>query len=76
MNFIFEIKLQKKHFLAKYDHFSVADVSYLNPCQDGNVHKYATTKQLKNKEFKTKRENIKVGLGIKVAFMSEIKVHK
>ena len=49
-------------------------MSDLNQCKDGNVRTYATTKELKKKEFKTKRENIKQGLRIQVTFMLVIKV--
>ena len=44
-------------------------MSDLDQCKDGNVRTYATTKELKKKEFKTKRENIKQGLRIQVTFM-------
>ena len=53
-----------------------ANVSFLNPCQDGNVHTYATTKELKKKEFKAKEQNIKQTIGIQVTLILEIKLQK
>ena len=43
-------------FLAKYDHFLAANVSFLSPCPDGNVHTHVTCNYLKEKTFKAKRE--------------------
>ena len=44
-----EILASKVHILANYDHFLPANVSFLDPCQDGNVHTYDTTKQFHEK---------------------------
>ena len=46
--------------------FLAANVSFLNPWQDENVHMYATTKELKKKTFKPKGENIKQSIGMQV----------
>ena len=37
----------------------LANFSFLNPCQDGNMDTYAMTKELKKNAFKAKGENIK-----------------
>ena len=39
------------------------------------MHMYATTKELKKKAFRVKRQNIKWAIGIQVTFISENK-HK
>ena len=54
--------------------FIAANVSFLNPCSDGNVHTNAASKDLKQKAFKVKRENIKQAIGIQVTFIVEIKL--
>ena len=54
-----EILASKVHFLANCDHFLSANVSFLDSCQDGNVHTYATTKQFHKKNaFTINDENI------------------
>ena len=42
---LLETKLQKFIFLAKYGRFFLPEnVPFSNPCYDGNMHTYATTK--------------------------------
>ena len=64
----------KVRFLAKYDHFLVPNVSFLNPYQDANMHRYATTKELKNKAFSVNTQDINQTIGIQVTIMMEIKL--
>ena len=40
------------------------------------MHTYATTKELKEREFKAKRENIKLTTGIQLTFISKKKLRK
>ena len=39
---------------------------FFNPCEDGNVHTYATNKELKKKAFTVKIRNIKEAINIQV----------
>ena len=43
VTFILEIQPQKHRFLGKSDFFLETCVFILNPCKNGNVHKYGTT---------------------------------
>ena len=63
-------KLQKENVLAKYDCFGGIYTFILNPCYDGNVYAYATTKELKKKAFRINSQNLKQTID----FISEIKL--
>ena len=77
VTFIVEKKLQKVHFLAKNNTvFQARYASILNLCQDGNVHKHATTKELKKMAFRINSWNIKQVIGIQVTFITEKKLQK
>ena len=71
-----EINLQKHVFQQNMVIFVTAIVSFSNPCQDGNVHTYATTKEMKKKAFITKREKIKQTFDIQLTFILKIKPSK
>ena len=74
---IMEKKLHKKNiYQQKSTVISVTFGFILNPCQDGNLHTYATTKELKSKEFTLHNENIKQEIGIHLSFILEIKFQK
>ena len=62
VTFIFENKALKVHFLANYEDFCAANVSFLKPCQDGI---YTMISQ-----------NIYQEIGIQVTFILEIKLEK
>ena len=53
--------------------FSIAILFLFSPCDDKNVHTYATTKALKNKTFTLKIHNIKEAINIQVTSYSENK---
>ena len=74
MTFSLEIKLQKYIFFQNMTIFLTANVPFLNPCYDRNVHTYAMTKELKKKAFKAKRENIKQTSGIQVTLILKVKL--
>ena len=61
LTIMLEIKLQKYVFYQNMTSFLAAVVSFLNPCEDGNVQTYATTKELKKgiygKNSECKRSN-------------------
>ena len=67
-------KLQKEHFFAKYDCFLATYASILNPCSDGNVRTYASTKELKQKVFTINSQHIKQEIDLRVTFMLIINV--
>ena len=69
VTFILEIKLQNDNFWA-------GDTNFLKPCQDVNVHKNATTKELKKKAFIVKSQSIKQAIGIQLTVMLEIELQK
>ena len=71
VTFITEKKFQKQSFV-----FSVTFAFILNLYQDGNVHMYATTKELKKISFKVNSRNIKQTFGKQVAIIFEIKPQK
>ena len=50
--------------------------SILNPCYDGNVHVYASTKELKKNAFTITNQNKNQEIGIKVTFILRIKFQK
>ena len=55
LTIILEIKLPNYIFLTKYDRFFCRYyVFFLNPCEDGNVHTHATTKELKKRYLRYK----------------------
>ena len=56
---------------ASYDHFLSANVSFFNHCLDRNVHRYATTLELKKKVCALNSQNIKQAIGIQVTFILE-----
>ena len=56
--------------------FLAANVLFLNPSYDGNVYRYATSKELKKKAFRAKGEDIKQTIGIQLSFILEIKLQK
>ena len=51
--------------------FSATIRSFLNPYDDGNVHPYATAKELKQKAFTVKIHNIKEAINMQVTLISE-----
>ena len=73
MTLILEIKLQKYIFLQNMIIFLAALRSFLNPYEDGNVHTYATTKELKQNAFTVKIHNIKEAINMQVTLISENK---
>ena len=56
--------------------FLVSNVSFLNPCYDGNVDTYVTIKQLKKKAFTINSQNIDQEIDIQVTFILQIKLQK
>ena len=52
--------------------FLVAYASFLKSCKDGNVHTYATTKELKKKTFTINSLNINQEISIQVTFIFDI----
>ena len=74
--FIMGKKLQKEHFLVKNAVISVTFGFILNPCQNGNVHTYATTKEMKTMAIRINSRNIKQTIGIQVTFITEKKLQK
>ena len=73
MTLILEIKLQKYIFLQNMITFLAALRSFLKPYEDGSVHTYATTKELKQKTFTVKIHNIKEAINMQVTLISENK---
>lgn len=69
VTFILETKLQNDSFWA-------GNANFLKPCQDVNVHKNATTKELKKKAFIVKSQSIKQAIGIQLTVMLEIELQK
>ena len=51
-------------------------MSILYPCYDGNVHLYATTKQLEKNAFTINSQNTNQEICIQVTFSLEIKLQK
>ena len=49
---------------------------FFNACQDGNLHTYAATVELKKKAFLVNIQNKKQATGIRVTFMLKIKLQK
>ena len=56
--------------------FIATNLVFLNPCYDGNLYTFATTKELKKKAFALNIQNVKQVIGIQVTFMLEIKSQK
>ena len=52
-------KAPKVSLFENYDHFLAANVPFLKLYQNGDVHMYATTEKMEEKEFQAKGENIK-----------------
>ena len=52
------------------------NASIFNPSQDGNMHAYATTKELKKKPFRIHSQIIKKTIGVQVTFISEVRLQK
>ena len=71
-----ENKLEEKILFNKTRLFSEIHASILKPCQDGNIHTYATTKELKKIALRINIQNIKQRVGIQVTFILEIKPQK
>ena len=46
-------------------------MSILNPCYDGTIHTYATTKEMKTMPFRINSQNIEQGFGIQLTFITE-----
>ena len=57
VTFVSENKLQEKVVFSKTGLFSEINASILNPSQDGYVHAYAATQELKDELFALKNEN-------------------
>ena len=77
LSFFSEIKLKKKRFLVKnISDFLAIEASILSPRQDGNVHTYATTKEVKTMKFRINSQNIKQAFGIQETLITEIKSQK
>ena len=57
LTLITEKNLQEKYFLAK-TLYLFSDSRVLNLCDDENVHRYTTTKELKKMSFKINSQNI------------------
>ena len=76
VTFITEIKPQKERFLGKKTVFLVTFAFILKSCQDGNVHTYATSEEIKMMAFRVNSRNIKQGIGIEVTFIMETKLQK
>ena len=68
-----EKKFQKDIFYQKNTVFSVTFAFILNPCQDGNVHTYATIKELRKMAFRKNGQNVKQAIG---TFLMEKKLEK
>ena len=66
----------KVHFSVKCDHLRVGNANFLNHCQDGKVHTYAMTKELKKRALIVKSKNIKKLTGIQSTFMLDSKTEK
>ena len=71
VTFLMEKKLQKLHFLSKNTVFQVTYASILNHSQDGSVHRYALTKEMKTMAFGINNQNTKEAIGIQVTFITE-----
>ena len=56
--------------------FSAYYASILDPCLDGNMRTYATTKELTKKEFTINIENINQAIGVQVTIILELKLQK
>ena len=69
-----EKNLQKEHLLERNTVFFITFA--LKHCQDGNVHTYSTTKELKKMVSMINSQNIKQKFGIQMTFNSEIKPQK
>ena len=52
----------------------VTYASISNPGYDENMHRYATTKELKKKALRINNQNSKWAIDIQVTFISEIKL--
>ena len=52
--------------------YSATSASILIPSQNGNVHGYATTNELKKKAFTIYSKNINQEIGIQVTFIFKI----
>ena len=77
LSFFSEIKLKKKRFLVKnISDFLAIEASILSPRQDGNVHTYATTKEVKTMKFRINSQNIEQTFGIQETLITEIKPQK
>ena len=76
VTFISENKLQEKILFRKRRVFSEIHASILNPFQDGNVHAYATTQELKKKLFSLKNENAREEIRLEMTFHLEIQLLK
>ena len=56
--------------------FLAANAYFLNTCQNGNVHTYATTQELKKKEFTLNSKNMKQEIGLQLTFHLDIEIEK
>ena len=76
VNVLLEIKLQKCVFVAKYEHFSAANVSFVEPVLVWESIYVCHNQRTAKKPFAVNNQDTNQATDIQVTFMLEIKLQK